>query len=187
MTLRIYIDFKAPAAYLALKPTLAFLEEVGVAGEWRPFVTQQQPVPAEAPDEDRGATHRRVRALARQRTHLHYADVQGVTMHFPAGNFPGCTLALAAMTLLSEPVPFIEAAFASYWTLGEDLDDPAVVTRLLNEVNANAALDSLDVDALPESWREVALEDGVVDVPAYVVGDQLFVGREHLPWLRTLV
>ncbi len=187
-SVRIYIDFKAPAAYLALQPTLSLLAETGASAEWRPYVTQQQPVPVEAPDEDRGATHRRVRALARRRTHLHYADVQGIAMRFPEGEFPGSTLALAAMAQLVDPLPVIEAAFASYWAGGEDLDAPGVVARLLREVGApDVALDALDPAALAETWRETALEDGVVDVPAYVVGEHLFVGREHLPWIRTLL
>ena len=96
-TLRVYIDFKSPAAYLAFKPTLALAERKDLTLDWQPIRTRQQPVPAEAADEDRGTTHRRVRAQARRDTHLFYAQVQGVPMRFPTGAFPETDLALACL------------------------------------------------------------------------------------------
>ena len=38
---------------------------------------------------------------------------------------------------------------------------------------------------------EMALDDaekeGAVDTPGYLVKEQMFVGREHLPWIRQLL
>ena len=58
----IFIDFKSPAAYLALKPTLALLQEENIEARFRPFRVRERDVPQIAEHETVGDTHRRVRA-----------------------------------------------------------------------------------------------------------------------------
>ncbi|WP_417620477.1 DsbA family protein [Parasphingorhabdus sp.] len=184
--LTVFIDFKSPASYLALEPTLALASEAGVTVEWLPFPVRPFSIPAEQADETVGERHRRVRAIAQRETHLHYAAVQGLPMYFsqtPAGS----ETALAALAgMQGDPVPFLRAAFAGYWTAQADLDDEAVVAALLSSVqtdlpNVTAARAKL------ESIRTRAAESGVFESPTYLVADQMFVGREHLPWIGSLI
>ncbi len=189
MDMRIYIDFKSPTAYLAMQPTLKLLDALPECNaRWLPYDTRQRPVPAAKPNEDRSESHFRVRAEARQATHLYYADVQGVPMSFAAD--PGETkLALAALLHCQPlPLPFIAAAFQAYWQDHANLNDPATVGALLEKsqsdpgaFNADAMLEELEV------VRTEAEELGVIDTPAYIVDGQLFIGREHLPWIKELL
>ena len=186
--LTIYIDFKSPAAYLAMKPTLALIEKHALDVDWRPFKTVQQSVPPEEPTDQKPEIHRRVRALARRNTHLTYADVQGVPMNFQ--DPPGVTdLALAALTdVAGSPVDFIQAAFKAYWVDGADLNDPQVVAALLTDSGHDAhLLDGIELETVLAEAQARAHEDGVVDAPGYVIGDQVFIGREHLPWVISLI
>jgi 2-hydroxychromene-2-carboxylate isomerase len=184
--LTVVIDFKSPASYLALEPTLALARETGVPIDWVPFSVRPFSVPQEQADETVGERHRRVRAIAQRETHLHYAAVQGRGMHFsktPAGS----DTALATIAGIDgDPVPFIRAAFAAYWAEQADLDDEMVVTALFSSLHM-ALPDLQSARAKLLSIRAKAKESGIFEAPSYVIADQLFVGREHLPWIRSLI
>lgn len=184
--LTVTIDFKSPASYLALEPTLDLVRETGVHIDWLPFAVRPFSVPEEQAEETVGERHRRVRAVAQRETWLHYAAVQGRKMHFskmPAGS----DAALAAMAGINgDPVPFMRAAFAAYWTERADLDDQAVIAALLSSVQITLP-DSQSASAKLISIRARAEELGIFESPSYVIADQLFVGREHLPWIRSLI
>lgn len=186
--LRIYIDFKSPAALLAMKPTRALAQRLGQTFEFLPFRTSQPPVPGKKDEETKGETHRRVRALARRATHLKYAAIQDTEMKFP--DEPGqCDLALAAL-LYAQPSPdkFIEAAFRAYWSEGQDLNHPDVIEKLLTTSGYDAS--GFEPEKYLEDLVKVhrkAEEIGIIDTPAYIIDGQIFIGREHLPWIKTLM
>lgn len=178
----IFVDFKSPAAYLALQPTLALAERLQVEINWHPCLTRQSGVPEPQLGEDKGTTHRRVRAMQRQRTFLHYAGVQKITMNFR--DDPGSTdLALATLeTLAADSTPFVIAAFKAYWTSNQDLNDPDVLRRLPCTPPTPSEVSS----ALDQAFERMQAH-GVIDAPAYFVAGQLFIGREHLPWIERLI
>ncbi|WP_339825303.1 hypothetical protein [uncultured Parasphingorhabdus sp.] len=184
--LTVTIDFKSPASCLALEPTLDLARETGVQIEWLPFSVRPFLIPEEKSEETVGERHRRVRALSQRDTWLHYAAVQDRDMHFeetPAGS----DAALAALaTIEGDPVPFIRAAFAAYWNEQADLDDEMVVAALLTSVQKPVPDPQLASEKLL-SIRTRAEEDGIFESPSYIIADQLFVGREHLPWIRSLI
>jgi 2-hydroxychromene-2-carboxylate isomerase len=190
--LDLYIDFGSPGAYLAFKPTLALITDFKLDVRWLPYATKQTPIPAVTADENRGETHRRVRATARQQTHLKYAHLQNTPMHF--ADEPGNTrLAMAALLYVQERSTqarvedFVTGAYHAYWADQLDLDDTTVITNLLEQSGYDATefngsyLEKLDEHQLTSEDR------GVIDTPAYVIEEQVFIGREHLPWLREIL
>lgn len=190
--IRIYIDFKSPGAYLALQPTLALLERHQPDSQWLAFsgstFNLADNVPQHIDNEDKGSRHRRVRALARRDTHLLYAAQQGLTMHFqqPAHQ---CDLALAVLCATNGAnLDYIKASFAAYWQAGLDLNQAAVVGELMTRSGLDAdLLAQLQTEELLATAQSRAAQDGVVDAPAYVIAEQLFIGREHLPWVEELI
>ena len=186
--MRIYIDFKSAPAYLAIKPTLALLGRLSIPAQWLPFDTRQTPLPGARENETRGETHVRVRQEQRQQTCLKYAGIQGIPMAYP--DEPGQTrCALAALLhLQAEPLPFIEAAFTAYWRDHRDLDDTAVVKELLAASGGDGAgFDPADYAHQLAILQDEAVELGVFETPMYLVEEQLFLGREQLPWIESLL
>ncbi|NNL84235.1 MAG: hypothetical protein HKP27_01195 [Myxococcales bacterium] len=187
-TLQVFIDFKSPAAYLAYQPTRALAKELGVTVDWQPIRTNQNSIPVKQADEDVRARHRRVRAKARRETHLHYAKVQNIPMQFPEP--PGCTdLALAVLAELGSCDPFVSRAFEAYWRDNMNLNEADVVQSLLEpgalDVRAMKAEHTIERRLREANQR--ALDLGVIDAPGYVIEGEVFVGREHLPWIRELL
>lgn len=188
--LTVYIDFKSAASYLALAPTLALATETDTIIHWLPFSSRPFKIPAEKPEETVGDRHRRVRAIAQRDTHLHYAKAQDVAMHF-GETLHGADAALAALAAIvantdNDPVSFIKAAFQAYWVEQKNLNDPAIVQELLEATRLTIAEAARTQEAL-DFLRESALERGIFETPTYVIDEQRFLGREHLPWLRTLI
>ena len=184
--LTIYIDFKSAASYLALNPTLALIEETGIEARWLPFSSRPFTIPEEIPDETVGERHRRVRAIAQRDAHLHYAAVQKIELQF-SNNPKGSETALAALAVLdSDPVPFIRSAFKAYWADEADLGDENIVAELLQNCGCETPNWSNAMAAL-QAIRENAEEQKVFETPTFLIEDQIFLGREHLPWIRSII
>ena len=186
--LTVHIDFKSPAAWLAIAPTQALADRHNVSLEWRAFPAFERPVPDVPEKASVGETHRKVRAESRRRIFQKYAALQGLEMQFP-DEPKGTELALGALELISgDRAAYVAAAFTAYWQGRADLDDPATVTALVAQSVAEPFTADPEQCALAlASATEAAEALGVVDAPAYCIADQLFIGREHLPWIEELL
>jgi len=184
--LTVYIDFKSPAAYLAVSPTLALAERFDLAIDWKPFRAIEREVPKLGKQETVGESHRRVRAASQRALSVKYAAHQGIDLRFPPQ--PGSTdLALGVLLgIEGDPLPFIRGAFNAYWEAHADLDDMAVVHALLVESGVTYTGSLADARSVLDAAQMQAEEAGIVGVPGYVIEDQLFVGREHLPWIEEI-
>ena len=184
--LTVYLDFKSPAAYLAIAPTLALAERLDLAITWKPFRAIERDVPKLGQEETVGERHRRVRAASQRALAVKYAAHQGIEVRFPPQ--PGATdLALGVLAgIEGDPLPFIRGAFNAYWHAHADLDDMAVFHALLTESGVRFSGSLAEARSVLELAQAQAEAAGIVGVPAYVIEDQLFVGREHLPWIEEI-
>jgi 2-hydroxychromene-2-carboxylate isomerase len=101
----------------------------------------------------------------------------------------GADLALAALSWIkNNPVDFIQAAFEAYWVDNADLNNVEIVSTLLSRVNIETMNwnPAVGMQQLEDSLRN-AEEAGIVEAPAFVLDGQIFIGREHLPWIRTIL
>ena len=184
--LTLFIDFKSPAAYLALKPTLDLIKTYHLDVNWLPFPTKQSAIAIEQDNETKGETHRRVRAVQRQQMHEMYAKLSNTPMHFRPK--PGNSdLALNVLANLSvDPTTFVSRAYDAYWIEGKDLNDAVVVEQLVTDAGLHFSAELLQSKAIDNSIEQ-AQAQGVFEVPAFVIKEQVFIGREHMPWLKEIV
>jgi 2-hydroxychromene-2-carboxylate isomerase len=198
--LTILFDFKSPHAYLALAPTLAMLDELSVTADWQPLLVAPQQRP-EQPDQadDRGAAHRWHRACYRLMDLRRYAAVQ----KFGEGCFSDARLfdcgpgrvAAAGYLWGQQRFPqsqsgLLTGLFERFWQGELDINSIAQVDQAITELtkadtgfadNAQLALTQLDVQ------QSTLQEAGMFDVPGYLVDDNLYYGRQHLPVVRWLL
>lgn len=194
--LAVCIDFKSPHAWLAVPPTRALAQELGIGIDWLPRIAApiEQPPPATAGD-DRGARHRRMRAEYAARDIARYAAVHGLTI---GGLYRRPDVSKAALGLLwarragpEVATRYVEATFDGHWSERLDIEDPDTIDHLLDEAGAAVAERAAffadggrsELDALQERLAE----QGAYTTPAYLLADQLFIGRAHLPRLRELI
>ncbi|MEX2206315.1 MAG: DsbA family protein [Myxococcota bacterium] len=194
--LGVAIDFKSPQSYLALEPICALADALGVAVDWQPFVVAPPKEPPPRSDaDDRGTRHRRHRAEYAQTDLRRYAASRGLGLGDP-GRAADSTLAALGQLWVNQQAPsraraYVERVFAAHWRESLDIADANTIARLLAEAGAPASgfasYATQDGVAELESLRAELIAARVYDVPSFRLGDEVFLGRQHLPLIRDLL
>ena len=194
MELVAYIDFKSPQARLALGPTLAAAEETGAAIDWRPFHLKPRPERREADPASRGARHRRVRADYRRWELGFYARGQGIEWVYPEAELDSfaANAGLAWMRRQGEGSSqcghYVSRVFTDVWAGRMDPSDPDAVAAAIEAAGGDGPGFGHFLDQQAESELASTADEvralGAGDVPAYVLGGELYIGRAHLPVIR---
>jgi 2-hydroxychromene-2-carboxylate isomerase len=194
--LPVTIDFKSPQAYLAIAPTCALADRLGISVDWLPMVLSQGTTPAPTnPGNDRGARHRRIRADYLDRDVLRYAADRGIELR---GFHRQTDSTIAAIGLLwakrhnpSVARAYVEQVFERYWREALDLEDAGAIRAVLAEVGApDGGFEEFvkgpgrtELARIQSELREA----GVFEVPSYLVNDEVYLGRQHLPLIGSLL
>jgi 2-hydroxychromene-2-carboxylate isomerase len=196
-TLTIYIDVKSPYAFLALAPARALCAEHGVALDWLPYVLD---IPSYLGSARLDPASGRV--LESERTESQWRKVRYAYMDVRRqANRAGLVIRgtqkiwsteLAAIALLyaKQRAPervdaFLDAMFGPFWRRELDVERGEVLQEVLRGAGVDAAgfakFVAPEGRALLASVMEAAHARGVFGVPSFLLGDELFWGREHLP------
>jgi len=97
--------------------------------------------------------------------------------------------ALAIVAAGEDPGDFVQKVFNGVWEAQENLADPAIVSRLLNETGFDAGkilakAHSPEIRAAYERNRLEAIEIGVFGAPSYVLDGEIFWGQDRLDLLE---
>lgn len=190
------LDVRYPQAYLALPRAVRFVEALGIEADWLPLpaATLKAPSPPAA-DDDRGVLHRRHRARSIAREIEVYAEAQGLVLRELYRDAPADALNLGWLFMRERHeerlLEFLAEAFRGYWALELDAADPDAVARLVGEQGADPEAFlawSRDPGPTVASGVFETLHDrGVFAVPSYLVEDEVFLGRQHLPMIRWIL
>lgn len=192
----ICIDFKNPKAYLALQPTYALEVELGIDFDWLPLIVSSLSRPhGVRADEDRGTRHRRMRAEYYEYDLRRYARIWGLHLG-DLYRTPDTTVASIGLLWVNERSPsirraYVDAVFARYWSEQLNIEDHAAIGALLGDIGADR--DGWDAYLSGPGRAALALtsarlrEAGVFDVPGYIVDNEIFFGRQHLPMIRWIL
>ena len=194
MELIAYIDFKSPQARLALAPTLDVADQTGAAVDWRPFHLKPRPVRPEADPASRGARHRRARSEYRRWELGFYAERQGMEWVHPEAEFDSFAANAGLAWMIrqdagsSERGAYVRCVFTEVWAGRMDPADRDAVEAAIVSAGADGGgfqrfLDQ-QADADLASMADQVRELGAGEVPAYVIGGELYIGRAHLPVIR---
>jgi 2-hydroxychromene-2-carboxylate isomerase len=185
-----FFDVGSPAAYLAWTQLPKIVQEAHSEIEYRPmllggvFQATGTRSPMEVP----------AKGQYMQDDLQRYARRYGVPFrHNP--HFPINTLALMRMVLglqLREPqrmVPFVDAVLRAIWVDGRDMNDPAVVSAVLQQAGfapdqmLALANDPAVKDDLKAATQE-AVARGVFGAPTFFVGGEMFWGQDRLDFVK---
>jgi 2-hydroxychromene-2-carboxylate isomerase len=194
--LSVAIDFKSPNAYLSIDPTCALAEELGVPVEWQPFlVSPWKNHGLDSGTNNRGARHRQFRADYGERDVMRYAVDRGLEL---CGLHRQTDSSLAAIGLLwiqrgqaALTQTYVKRVFERYWREELDIEDENALHALLTEIGAPTIGFSAFVRgegrAELERVQSECVKAGLFEVPTYLLDGDMYVGRQHLPLLRTLL
>ncbi|MEE2778435.1 MAG: DsbA family protein [Acidobacteriota bacterium] len=191
------VDFRQPQSYLAIRPTRQLAKDLDVELDWRPFPVPAPSPPDPATEGERGSRHLQLRARYVEQDLQRYADVQGLVLG-DIYRSPDTATANAGLLWAKRQSHshgesasvdrYVDALFSAYWDGSFDIEDASAVVDKLEEAGIDA--DSFDPEALRgdvDRCVDELKQAGVVGAPAYLVADQLFIGRAHLPMIRWLL
>ena len=119
-----------------------------------------------------------------------YANLRSMTVRGPQKIWDS---SLAAIGLLYAQKQgkfrdYNDKVYELFWRRELDIEDPLVIKSVLTETNVDAAnfnaFAAEEGPVLHKKIRTEAEEQGIFGVPTYVLNDEIFWGREHLPLIR---
>ncbi len=190
------LDVRHPLAYLALLPAISFGREAAIEVDWLPLEGQALRPPSEpGPDDERSIHHKRHRARMIAREIAVYARAAGLVVREPYrdGSPRAAHLAwLWVRARMPGALPaFLEVLFRRYWALELDAGDLPGVSDLLHALGLDpegfGAWATREGPDHAEGVAATLREAGVEQAPAYLVEDEIFYGRQHLPMIRWIL
>ena len=189
MEIPFYYDYACPWAYLGSCRAESYFQDLGVTIDFRPVrladLTETKGEKGLPPGD------RKKRWYASDL--LAWAEMVGAELSMNAGGpRPDTRLLLQAALVAKDRGAFRAFHYAAYrarWSESHPVDDPAVVSALLQGAGLDAAdaLEEARSDALAERLdadTNAAIERGVFGVPTYFVGDRMFFGNDRFELAR---
>lgn len=195
----VYLDFKSPYAYLAVEPTRELERELGTQFDWRPFVLD---IPSYLGSARLGKTGKVVEQSRSNEQWSgvkyayydcrRYANLRNLTIRGTEKIWDTNLVATAMLWVRNygydTQQKFIDLVFQPFWKRELDVENSVVIQYLLDQVGANgkafAEWAREEGAAMNTQLQSSAFSAGIFGVPTYVVGTELYFGREHLPRIR---
>ncbi len=210
--LTVLLDVRNPFSYLALAPAIDFASALAVEIDWLPLEVPPLRAPSRAlggtakdgkdkrdfkdcKDQERGIRHRRTRARMIAREIDTYAAAQGLVIREPyrsddpeAANLGWLWVRHHAADRLPD---FLRELFRRYWRVELEPGDLDASAALVDAVVGNGAeFKSWAPDegqGIANALAQELRDFGLFQVPAYVVENEVFYGRQHLPMIRWII
>lgn len=200
--LAVYIDLKSPYAFIAIGPTRAMAAGVGVEIDWRPFTLDIPSYLGSARLDSRGRVETSDRTPQQwtgvryaYRDARRYASLHGRTLRGTVKIWDSSLAGIAMLWAKGQGREifdrFLDRATESFWKRELDIEDPAVLEAALARAGAEVAgfraYATGPGRAAHDEGNRAAFDAGVFGVPTYLVGDEMWFGREHLPRVEWLL
>ena len=183
-------DYISTASLLAFAPTCALADELGVPVEWLPVPGNVRPSPraSEANDESVSERHSRVRAEYVAMDVARYAGWRGIEINRDANGVDSALACAGGLWADRHGVgrAYHDHVLTEFWAGRLDIEDGATLKSVLSELGA-PGFDDRGFEGSLAAHKASVEERGVHTLPTYLVEDQVFVGRAHLPMIRWLL
>ena len=199
-TITLYSDYKSPYAYLAVAAADRLARDYGADIQWRPYILDIPAYLGAAKVDDKGnvlAEERNAHQWRRVKYSYmdvrRYANREGLTIRGPRKIFNSMTAGVGMLYAQAQGTfrPYHDLVFERFFKRELDIEDPAAIGAVLAEVGADitgwtayAAGDGL---AEVKRIQTEAEELGVFGVPTFVLEEEIFWGREHLPMIEEML
>ena len=197
----VYTDYKSPYAYLAKDLEYELERDFPVRLEWRPYVLDIPSFLGSARLDAEGHVLEAERnAHQWRRVRYSYMDCRrqarkrGLVIRGPQKIWDS-SLAAAGMLHAQRAGDgafrrYHDIVFERFWKRELDIEDVAVIAAVLAESGADGATFAAHAQEGRDEVAAISREaeaKGVFGVPSFVVDDELFWGREHLPDIRAML
>ncbi len=195
----IYIDFKSPYAYLAIKPSIEFARENKLNINWLPYVLDIPDYLGSAKvDSDRNiiennrSDHQWRRVKYSYMDCRRYANTRDITLRGPLKIWNTELISIVLLWTKKNNneliLLFIDYVFENFWKRELDLENFETIHNVLREIGIKS--NGLKEWSINDGKKELDLirikahQNGIFGVPSYFINNELFWGREQLPMIK---
>ena len=198
----VYLDFKSPYAYLAKDPTWQLEEDFGIEIDWRPLTLNIPSFLGSARVNDAGKVVEQNRTPRQWQGVRYaymdakrYARLKDIVLYGPKKIWDSSLASIGMLWMREtgrrELHSYMDIVYERFWKRDLDIEDAQVVADVVAEAGGDrdGYLEYLNGagrqahDELQASLHPA----GIFGVPTYVVGGEVYFGREHLPMVRWLL
>jgi 2-hydroxychromene-2-carboxylate isomerase len=196
VTIPFFYDYTCPWAYIGSARVETYFADLGVSVDFRPVYLKQMKEPMVGPEPvgERSYGPRKASYYAQLRSN--WAQCCGVEFGDPEKLVRADTALLLKGALVArDEGRFREYHYPAYrarWVDGDDVSQPSVVHRLLEQagLDADACVEraqSPELDQKLKTVTEEAMALGVFGVPSIVVADRVIWGNDQFEMARHFV
>jgi len=198
----VYIDYKSPYAFIAKDATYQIASQLGIDVDWRPFTLD---IPsylgsAKLDKDDKVVEQKRSPkqwsgVKYSYKDARRYAALLGYTLRGTVkiwdSSLAGIGLLWAKQQGHDALKRYNDRMYERFWRRELDIEDPSVIESVLREAeletNGFAAYLAGPGRTLHDEIQQQAFDAGIFGVPTYIVEEEMFFGREHLPMVRWIL
>jgi len=200
--MEVYINFGGLPSWLAIGPLKRIAAETGVKMDWQPMLGNLGNVVSsnvKNGEEDPLAEYKARRAAARSRAKARELERMCETLELsPELGRRKIDPTFLALGLLwakektdgAGQLAYIETAFMQTYRASSDVESVVGVSEVLElagvDTDGFAGFCEAQRDSL-EASRETTLEKSVLNAPAFLLEEEVFNGREHLPLVEWML
>jgi 2-hydroxychromene-2-carboxylate isomerase len=194
--LTVFIKFGDLASYLVLRPLRHLLESVPVTVSFEPMLERLGDVAGKPGTDDPLAEYKARRATARKSATIREFERQCemLELSLEAGKReiePSLLSAGLAWANQQGEVPavldYLDLAFEKTYRAQADVASLDVVAGLLSDSGIQTDGFASFVTDYQGDQTESLIERGILLAPAFILDDEIFLGREHLPLITWLL
>lgn len=182
IVVHLFFNFRSPYCYLASKTMFDVLDRYRVKLDFRPLGGWAGRSPPERAKVKVPLTRQDVRRWARR---------LGIPLEPPPISTDPTRAGRLAFLAMDQGLlrPYVVETMRAEWATGKDIGDPEVLLAVarqvgLDETAAKAAMESPDHEARLEESASFAASVGVIGVPSFVVGEEIFWGNDRISFLE---
>ena len=198
----VYLDVKSPYAYLAKDPTKQLAQDFEIEIDWRPLTLDIPSYLGSATVDKRGNVVESQRS-PRQRDFVRYsymdakryARINDIKIYGPRKIWDTRLIHIAFLYVkerhATKLVEFLDLVYERFWLRELDVESAEVVHTLMQELQIpDADFDDFvnsDGGTAHDQLQAALHPAGIFGVPTFIVDDEIFFGRENLPYVRWIL
>lgn len=198
----VYIDVKSPYAFVARHPTRRLAESLGIRVDWRPLTLDIPSYLGSARLDRKGKVAEADRTPSQwqsvryaYRDARRYASLNGLVLRGTVKIWDTSLVHIGMIWMKRQDdaalAQYLDIVYERFWKREFDAEDAAVVAAAVAEAGGDPAgfREFLDGPGRAEhdAMQDAIFDAGIFGVPSYVVGGEMFFGRENLPTVRWLL
>ncbi len=194
----VYLDVKSPYAFVAIKPTLAMMDRLGIPVDWRPLTLDIPSYLGSAKKsggkvvESRRSASQWAAVKYAYRDARRYAERQGHELHGTEkiwdSSLPNMGISWVNHHQAQSMADYLAAVYPRFWRRDLDIESLDTVIGCMQgagiDTGGFVGYCQGEGRKQHDALQAQLLDAGIYGVPSYVFADQVLFGRENLPYVE---